>query len=79
MPRIKLGRNPAAERVVETLWGAKARADISAEEMAAIVGAGIQTLRRRRKDPMSMTLGEFLRLGRALNVPIEDMRSCIRY
>ena len=37
------------------------------------------TVARRKANPEDLTLGELRRLGRALGIPIEELRAAIRY
>ena len=78
MPRVNICRDKH-ERLIKTLWGAKAVSDKTDDELARAIGMTRQTLSTRRKRPEMFTLGELEKLGRALNVPIDELRNCIRY
>ena len=47
--------------------------------MAEKAGMTPQTLRARKKSPQDFSLKELLKLGRALDIPIEELRDAIRY
>lgn len=79
MPRVNLGRKPNDEALVSLLWGRQAAAGMSIGTMAEKAGMTPQTLRARKKSPQDFSLSELLKLGRALNIPIEDLRNAIRY
>lgn len=79
MPRVNLGRKPNDEALVSLLWGRQAAAGMSIGTMAGKAGMTPQTLRARKKSPQDFSLSELLKLGRALNIPIEDLRNAIRY
>lgn len=79
MPRVNLGRKGNEEALVSLLWGRQAATGISVSQMAEKAGMTPQTLRTRKKSPQDFSLKELLALGRALNIPIEDIRTAIRY
>ena len=47
--------------------------------LAEKAGMTPQTLRARKKSPQDFSLKELLKLGRALDIPIEELRDAIRY
>ncbi|MFB0919754.1 MAG: hypothetical protein QMB62_02555 [Oscillospiraceae bacterium] len=51
----------------------------SKSDMSHIMGVSESTYYLRTKKPENMTLGELLRTGRGLNIPIEEIRQCIIY
>ena len=67
MPRVKLGRKPNDEVLISLLWGRQAAMGMP------------ETLRSRKKSPQDFSLKELLKLGRALDIPIEELRDAIRY
>lgn len=79
MPRVKLGRNQANEEIVALLWGKAAALGMDHSQMAEAAHMSRDTLRRRKKNPESLTLGELRRLGRALDISIDALRPAIRY
>jgi DNA-binding Xre family transcriptional regulator len=78
MPRVNLCRDKH-EQLIKTLWGAKAVSEKTDDELARAIGMTRQTLTTRRKRPETFTIGELEKLGRALNVPIDELRSGITY
>lgn len=79
MPRVNLGRNTANEKIVTLIWGTAAARGYDGTQTAERARMSRDTLRRRRIDPEELTLGELRRLGRALGIPIEELREAIRY
>lgn len=79
MPRTNLGRNIANEKIVALIWGAAAVNGLNNEQLSARVKLSPATLHRRRTSPEDFTLGELRRIGRALNIPVEELRAAIRY
>lgn len=79
MPRVNLGKKPDDEALVSLLWGRQAAMGMSIGTMAEKAGMTPQTLRARKKNPQEFSLAELKKLGRALQVPIEDLRAAIRY
>ena len=79
MPRVKLGRKPNDEVLISLLWGRKAAIGMPVGTMAEKAGMTPQTLRSRKKSPQDFSLKELLKLGRALDIPIEELRDAIRY
>lgn len=84
MPKTNIGRNIADEKIIALIWGAKSVCNLTDEQLCAKVSRGTfrlsrQTLANRKKSPEDFTLGELRRLGRALDIPIEELRAAIRY
>lgn len=84
MPRTNLGRNIADEKIVALIWGAAAANNLNDTQLCEKVSNTSfrmtrPTLYNRKKKPEDFTVGELRRLGRALNIPIEDLRAAIRY
>lgn len=84
MPKTNIGRNIADEKIVALIWGAASANKLTNTGICEKVSRGTfrltrQTLANRKKNPEDFTLGELRRLGRALNIPIEELRQAIRY
>lgn len=79
MPRVKLGRKPNDEVLISLLWGRQVAMGMPVGTMAEKAGMTPQTLRSRKKSPQDFSLKELLKLGRALDIPIEELRDAIRY
>lgn len=79
MPRVNLGRKPENDALVRLLWGAAAAEGVGQEEMAKMAGIALRTLYLRKKDPSKLTVEQLRKLGRGLHIPVEDMRSALRY
>ncbi len=79
MPRVKLGRNPANEKIIALIWGMADVHGLTNEQLGDKANISRTTVARRKANPEDLTLGELRRLGRALGIPIEDLRDAIRY
>lgn len=79
MPRVKLGRNPANEKIIALIWGMADVHGLTNEQLGVKANISRTTVARRKANPEDLTLGELRRLGRALGIPIEDLRDAIRY
>lgn len=79
MPRVNLGRNYANEELVTLIWGTAAARGLDSTRTAAAAKMSPDTLRRRKLKPEDLTVGELRRLGRALGIPIDRLRSVISY
>lgn len=79
MPRTNLGRDLAGEKIVALIWGAAAVNGLTNEQLGEKAKISRDTLRRRKVKPEDLTLGELRRLGRALNIPVDELRAAIRY
>ena len=79
MPRVNLGRSTANEKLVALIWGMAAARGLTSEELGDKADVSRTTIARRKAHPEDLTVGELRRLGRALGIPIEDLRDAIRY
>jgi hypothetical protein len=79
MPRVKPLIEKRGSSLARLLWGQMAVNDVSLGDVAQKMNMGVNTLRRRKEDPESLTVGELLKMGKLLNIPIEDLRQSIRY
>lgn len=79
MPRVKPLIEKKGSSLARLLWGQMAVNDVSLGDVAQKMNMGVNTLRRRKEDPESLTVGELLKMGKLLNIPIEDLRQSIRY
>ncbi len=79
MPRVKPLIEKRGSSLARLLWGQMAVNDVALGDVAQKMNMGVNTLRRRKEDPESLTVGELLKMGKLLNIPIEDLRQSIRY
>lgn len=79
MPRTKPLIEKKGEAMVTLLWGTMALQETSAAAVAKKAHIDPSKLSRRKKKPEDFTLGELLDLGRALHIPIEELRAALRY
>jgi hypothetical protein len=80
MPRVNLGSANKHDRLLMFIKGA---ADVNGkthDDLGRMMGGvTAKTVRSRLKSPGSFTLDELEKIGRGLNIPIDDLRACIRY
>ena len=79
MPRVNLGRNTANEKLIALIWGAAAVHGLTTEQLGDRAHISRTTVARRKAKPEDLTVGELRSLGRALGIPIEELRAAIRY
>lgn len=80
MPRTNMCKREAPHaRVGTMLAGAAYAADLTQDDLSAVIGVTTRTLRTRLKNPGELTLSEYTALCRKLQIPIEDARAAIRY
>lgn len=79
MPKVNLGRNTANEKLVALIWGVAAVQGLSTTQLGAKAKISRAQIYRYKKEPENISIGELRRLGRALGIPIEDLREAIRY
>ena len=49
------------------------------EDIGRLINRSKQTIVCKFNAPGKMTLEELLKIGKGLNIPIEELRKCIRY
>jgi len=76
MPRSIFDK-PAHSRLYILLNGATA--DMSRDELGAIIGRTAATARARMKRPEDLTVAELTNICRSRRVPIEELRQAIVY
>ena len=79
MPRVKPLVEKKGEALARLLWGQMAVQDVKLGIVAKKMEMGEGTLRRRKAEPETITVGELIKMGKLLNIPIEDLRAAIRY
>lgn len=79
MPRVNLGRNVADEKLVALIWGNAAVRGMTTPELGAKAKISRSQIYRYKKNPEDISVGELRRIGRALGIPIEELREAIRY
>lgn len=79
MPKVTPLIQRRGEPLIALLWGTMAVQSTSANSMAEKMGMKKSTLYRRKQNPEELTLGEILKMGKALHIPIDDLRQAIRY
>jgi len=76
MPRTLLSK-PKHAKLITTICGYAALSGKSNPELSQIIGRSQAVIYHRLKNPEDFTLGELLKLGRTLNIPIEELRQAI--
>lgn len=79
MPRVNLGRNLADEKLVALIWGHAAVQGLTTPQLGERAKISRSQIYRLKKAPEEFTVGELRRIGRALGIPIEELRAAIRY
>lgn len=79
MPRVKLGKDRAAEKLIVLIWGTKDALGYTNEELANALGVSVPVLYKRKANPDEFKLKELKKIARFLNIPIEDVRQCIGF
>ena len=74
MPRLKQTRNELAEKV----WGVASVQGVTNTKMAEIIGVSPNTLVRIKQNPTHY-FDAVLRIGRYLQIPIDEIRECVTY
>jgi uncharacterized protein (DUF2384 family) len=77
MPRTNLQRHLTRkpdERLVAKIWGVLAARDIPVENLLRGARITRATLYRRRQHPEDFTLAEIRRIGRYLDIPVDELR-----
>lgn len=67
------------DRLLTLLRGAATVNDKNFTDLGNMVGCCSKTITERFKRPEEFTIGELTRIGRGLNIPIEDIRQSIQY
>jgi len=49
------------------------------DDLGKVIGMSGRAVHDYMKDPGTMRLDHFLKIARYLNIPIEELRECIRY
>jgi len=78
MPRTLLSK-PKHAKLITTICGYAALNGKSKPELSEIMGRSQAVIYQRLKNPEDFTLGELLKLCRALNIPLEELRQSITY
>lgn len=82
MPRVLLDKNSSANKyrkLAVLLNGAAALDSKSPELIGKVIGMSRNTAHKYLESPEKLPLDKLLRLGKNLNIPIEDLRECMRY
>ena len=80
MPRTKLDTRNDAHRNLRILINGSADADgRTQDDICRILGMCKASATKYMRNPEKLPLDELMKLGRALCVPIEEMRAAIRY
>ena len=79
MPRTIFEKKRKCEKLLTLIVGtAKVNGKLN-PEIAKMAGVGEATIYARYRNPENFTLDEITKIGRGLNIPIEELRQCITY
>lgn len=80
MPRTNLCRRETPHAQLGQLLAGRAfMKHMNTETLAAAIGKSENTVRARLRNPGELTVSELTRLGRKLEIPIDELRGAIRY
>lgn len=80
MPRTNLCKREVPHaRLGQLIAGAAFMRHMNTEQLAAAIGKSENTVRARLRAPGELTVSELTRLGRKLEIPIDELRAAIRY
>ena len=79
MPRTIFDKKPKNLKLGVLINGSIQMADKSTDDIANILDCCPNTARARLRDPGSMTVDDLRALGRALHIPIDELRDAIQY
>lgn len=80
MPRTNLCRREVPHaQLGQLIAGAAFMRKKNTEQLAAAIGRSENTLRARLRNPGELTVSELTRLGRKLEIPIDELRAAIQY
>lgn len=80
MPRTNLcQREKPHQRVGALIAGAAISRGYTIGALGPIICASENTARSRIRNPGSLTVDELVKLGRKLQIPIDELRAAIRY
>ena len=67
------------QKLIVLIWGTVSAKDITIERLATAIGVSDSTIYSRKRNPGDFSIEELCRIGRHLNIPIEELRQCITY
>lgn len=79
MPKTVFDKKPTINRLSRLLIGAIGAEGKTQSEIGDIIGCTRQTVSAKLANPETLEIWQLLRIGKATNTPIEDIRDCIRY
>lgn len=80
MPRMILANYKAQYRKLGTLIsGTVFQDEKSMDDIGRIIGMCSKSAGKYVKNPQELSLAKLLKLCRALQIPIEEVRECLRY
>ncbi len=79
MPRTIFEKKSKYDKLLVLIRGNIDVSKKSQKEIAAMIDCHENTLLARFRHPEEFKIDELLRIGRGLNIPIEEIRQCIQY
>jgi len=79
MPRTIFDKRNKYGKMLSLLRGTALTNGKNYEDIGNMIGCSSKTVTSRFKRPETITLDELTRIGRGLNIPIDEVRQCIHY
>lgn len=79
MPKTVFDKKPKYSKLTTLLRGTAITEGKTYEDIAVMLSCNKNTIAARFKHPENFTIDELTRIGRGLNIPIEELRQAIQY
>jgi len=79
MPRTIFDKHGKCDKFLTLIRGTAITHNKTYADIGVIMGCHSNTVVHRMNKPENFTIGEMLKIGRALNIPIEELRQSITY
>ena len=79
MPKTVFEKPRKYDKLIALFRGTAITKDKTFEDIGAMINCHPNTVTARFKHPEKFTLDEVTRIGRGLNIPIEELRQSIQY
>lgn len=79
MPKTVFDKKPTINRLARLLIGAIGAEGKTQSEIGDIIGCTRQTVAAKLANPETLEVWQLLKIGKATNTPIEDLRAAIHY
>ena len=79
MSKTVFDKHSKYDKLIALIRGTAITKDKTYTDIGNMIGRNQNTVTSRIKNPETFTIEEISRIGRGLNIPIEELRQCIRY